>query len=135
MLCGKYQNVMINSLLIKFKLPHLVKQPVYTRVLHRSKLYHFQSSNTWSKVFLKVVQKMQFIMFSRFRNSYAVSLLRIDLKKQQPNQNTKNKNLVSPSKAFQRFSTGLITWSRASPRCCIHTSNVKAPLLLFFYYY
>ena len=72
---------------------------------------------------------------TRFRNSYAVSLLRIDLKKQQPNQNTKNKNLVSPSKAFQRFSTGIITWSRASPRYCIHTSNVKAPLLLFFYYY
>lgn len=67
------------------KPPHLVKQPVYTRVLHRSKLYHFQSSNTWSKVFLKVVQKMQFIMFSRFRNSYAVSLLRIDL------NNNKNK--------------------------------------------
>lgn len=29
---------------------------------------------------MKVVQKVQFIMFSRFRDSYAVSLLRIDLK-------------------------------------------------------
>lgn len=35
------QNVMINSLLIKFKLPHLVKQPVYTEFYTGSKVYHF----------------------------------------------------------------------------------------------
>lgn len=50
-----------------------------TRVLHESELHHFQSSDARSKVLLKVVQQVQFIVLSRLGNPDAVPLLRVDL--------------------------------------------------------
>lgn len=50
-----------------------------TQVLHESELHHFQSSDARSKVLLKVVQQVQFIVLSRLGNPDAVPLLRVDL--------------------------------------------------------
>lgn len=50
-----------------------------TQVLHASELHHFQSSDARSKVLLKVVQQVQFIVLSRLGDPDAVPLLRVDL--------------------------------------------------------
>lgn len=49
------------------------------RRFYTSQLHHFQSSDARSKVLLKVVQQVQFIVLSRLGNPDAVPLLRVDL--------------------------------------------------------